>query len=180
MPSSNASPSPIAHSLASKAQFLSLFSSFYDSLSDSRTLKLTLEDQVRRSNALLQTLQKSTRVLEATVERKLAEERAGWEVRVGRLEEQVRILTARLGDEQQTLDVEAPAEEEEDAAAVEEAAPVSEAQADEDAATSVEPVLVQKGSPSSASATTAAPASATSGSRPPEVAVAIAMEEVES
>lgn len=77
---------------SSKTQFLSLFSSFYDSLLDSRTLKATLEDQVRRSNTLLQTLQKSSTVLEATVERKIREERAYWEQRVKRLESRVRQL----------------------------------------------------------------------------------------
>ncbi|MCO5549581.1 hypothetical protein L7F22_003053 [Adiantum nelumboides] len=56
---------------SSKTQFLSLFSNFYDSLQDSRTLKATLEDQVRRSNTLLQTLRSSARVLEVTVERRI-------------------------------------------------------------------------------------------------------------
>ncbi|CAO1639224.1 unnamed protein product [Sympodiomycopsis kandeliae] len=77
---------------SSKTQFLSLFANFYDSLSDSRTLKATLEDQVRRSNALLQTLQKSSKVLEATVDRKIREERSAWESRVRELEARVRHL----------------------------------------------------------------------------------------
>ncbi|PWN18635.1 hypothetical protein BCV69DRAFT_301116 [Microstroma glucosiphilum] len=163
--SSSTSPSPITHALASKAQFLSLFSSFYDSLSDSRTLKLTLEDQVRRSNALLQTLQKSTRVLEATVERKLAEERAGWEVRVGRLEEEVKSLTAKLAGEQ-VLEMEDGADQEDEA---EETARVRQ---ESETAQSLEEEVVQKRSPSSASAA--------SGSRAPSVAVAVTTEKVES
>lgn len=77
---------------SSKAQFLSLFSHFHDSLSDSRTLKATLEDQVRRSNALIQTLQKSSKVLEATVDRKIREERSVWQARVTALEARVREL----------------------------------------------------------------------------------------
>jgi hypothetical protein len=82
---------------SSKTQFLSLFSNFYDSLSDSRTLKATLEDQVRRSNTLLQTLQRSSRVLDATVDRRIREERLVWENRVQGLEARVRELEAKAG-----------------------------------------------------------------------------------
>lgn len=82
---------------SSKTQFLSLFASFYDSLGDSRTLKATLEDQVRRSNTLLQTLQRSSKVLEETVERKVREERTVWEERTRRLEERMKILEAEVG-----------------------------------------------------------------------------------
>lgn len=80
---------------SSKTQFLSLFSNFYDSLNDSRTLKATLEDQVRRSNTLLQTLQRSARVLEMTVDRRLQEERAIWEAKVDALEDRCRRLEAK-------------------------------------------------------------------------------------
>ncbi|KAN0059779.1 hypothetical protein ACQY0O_008353 [Thecaphora frezii] len=83
---------------SSKAHFLGLFSDFYESLHDSRTLKATLEDQIRRSNTLLQTLQNSRRVLEETVERRVREERVLWEGRVRGLEARVRDLEARNGD----------------------------------------------------------------------------------
>ncbi|PWN47290.1 hypothetical protein IE53DRAFT_257246 [Violaceomyces palustris] len=82
---------------SSKTQFLALFSNFYDSLADSRTLKATLEDQIKRSNTLLQTLQRSSRVLEETVDRRLREERIIWEGRVRGLEGRVRELEAKLG-----------------------------------------------------------------------------------
>ncbi|PWN45269.1 hypothetical protein IE81DRAFT_344957 [Ceraceosorus guamensis] len=82
---------------SSKTQFLALFSNFYDSLTDSRTLKATLEDQVRRSNTLLQTLQRSSRVLDATVDRRIKEERGMWETRVHTLEDRVRELEGKLG-----------------------------------------------------------------------------------
>ncbi|SPO24994.1 uncharacterized protein UTRI_01513_B [Ustilago trichophora] len=82
---------------SSKAHFLSLFSDFYDSLYDSRTLKATLEDQIKRSNTLLQTLQSSRRVLEETVERRVREERVLWEGRVRGLEARVRELEAKTG-----------------------------------------------------------------------------------
>ncbi|SNX82283.1 uncharacterized protein MEPE_00989 [Melanopsichium pennsylvanicum] len=82
---------------SSKAHFLSLFSDFYESLYDSRTLKATLEDQIKRSNTLLQTLQSSRRVLEETVERRVREERVLWEGRVRGLEARVRELEAKAG-----------------------------------------------------------------------------------
>lgn len=82
---------------SSKTQFLSLFASFYDSLGDSRTLKATLEDQVRRSNSLLQTLQRSSRVLEETVERKVRDERLVWEERTRKLEDRVKELEEKIG-----------------------------------------------------------------------------------
>uniref|UniRef100_V5GWA0 Uncharacterized protein n=2 Tax=Kalmanozyma brasiliensis (strain GHG001) TaxID=1365824 RepID=V5GWA0_KALBG len=82
---------------SSKQHFLSLFSDFYDSLHDSRTLKATLEDQIKRSNTLLQTLQSSRRVLEETVERRVREERVLWEGRVRGLEARVRELEAKTG-----------------------------------------------------------------------------------
>ncbi|UZJ56965.1 hypothetical protein CBS101457_006285 [Exobasidium rhododendri] len=82
---------------SSKTQFLSLFSNFYDSLIDSRTLKATLEDQVRRSNTLLQTLQKSSRVLELTVDRRMREERNLWEAKVKALEERFVRLEKQVG-----------------------------------------------------------------------------------
>ncbi|CBQ70289.1 conserved hypothetical protein [Sporisorium reilianum SRZ2] len=82
---------------SSKAHFLSLFSDFYDSLYDSRTLKATLEDQIKRSNTLLQTLQSSRRVLEETVERRVRDERVLWEGRVRGLEARVRELEAKTG-----------------------------------------------------------------------------------
>ena len=84
---------------SSKAHFLSLFSDFYESLHDSRTLKATLEDQIKRSNTLLQTLQSSRRVLEETVERRVREERVLWEGRVRGLEARVRELEAKSGGE---------------------------------------------------------------------------------
>lgn len=82
---------------SSKTQFLALFSNFYDSLTDSRTLKATLEDQVRRSNTLLQTLQKSSRVLELTVDRRVREERVLWESKMRSLEERCNRLEKKLG-----------------------------------------------------------------------------------
>lgn len=86
--------SPMAH----KAQFLSLFSDFFDSLADSRTLKATLEHQIRASNALLQTLQRSNEVFEQAVEQRVKQEAKAWEAHFSRLEARIKQLEARLPD----------------------------------------------------------------------------------
>ena len=58
---------------ASKAAFLSLFDTFYDSLADSRVLQVNLEDQIRRSAALLGTLQQSSSVFESLLDKRMAD-----------------------------------------------------------------------------------------------------------
>ena len=58
---------------SSKAAFLSLFSTFYDSLSDSRVLAHTLEDQIRRSSSLLRTLHESGKVFEDMLDKRVKE-----------------------------------------------------------------------------------------------------------
>ena len=61
-PASPHPSAPIAD--RSKAAFLSLFSDFYDSLSDSRVLTYTLEEQIWQSSTLLHSLQESGKVFE--------------------------------------------------------------------------------------------------------------------
>ena len=84
--------------LHNKAQFLGLFSDFFDSLQDSRKLKATLEYQIRSSNALLQTLQRSSKVFEETVERRVRQETAVWESRMSKLENRLEEMENRLRD----------------------------------------------------------------------------------
>lgn len=85
-------------SAPNKAHFLSLFSSFYDSLSDSRALKTTLEHQINASNALLQTLQRSSQVLEDAVEQRVRQYTQVWESRLSRMEERLARIEARLAE----------------------------------------------------------------------------------
>ena len=84
--------------MAQKAQFLSLFSDFFDSLADSRTLKATLEHQIRASHTLLQTLQRSNEVFEQAVEQRVKQETMAWETHFARLEERIKHLESRLPD----------------------------------------------------------------------------------
>ncbi|CAO1637218.1 unnamed protein product [Jaminaea pallidilutea] len=81
----------------SKTQFLGLFSDFYDSLQDSRALRATLEDQIRRSATILETLQQGYK----TMGRVMTEERGKWETRIERLEEQVNVLEGRQASKSQ-------------------------------------------------------------------------------
>lgn len=57
----------------SKASFLNLFESFYDTLQDARVLKISLDENIRKSTALLQTLQASSVTMQALVHRGLNE-----------------------------------------------------------------------------------------------------------
>ncbi|WFD07550.1 hypothetical protein MVES1_002917 [Malassezia vespertilionis] len=84
--------------VANKIQFLSLFSDFFDSLSDSRTLKATLEYQIRSSNTLLQTLQRSSNVFDETVERRIRHESDAMESRFARLEGKVDDAIRRMDE----------------------------------------------------------------------------------
>ena len=81
---------------ANRVQFLSLFSDFFDSLSDSRTLKATLEHQIRASNTLLQTLQRSK--FDEATDRRVRQESQLWESRFARLESRLDRIEARLVD----------------------------------------------------------------------------------
>ncbi|KAI3623342.1 hypothetical protein GLX27_003749 [Malassezia furfur] len=83
---------------ANRVQFLSLFSDFFDSLSDSRTLKATLEHQIRASNTLLQTLQRSNKVFDEATDRRVRQESQLWESRFARLESRLDRIEARLAD----------------------------------------------------------------------------------
>ncbi|SHO76514.1 Uncharacterized protein MSYG_0852 [Malassezia sympodialis ATCC 42132] len=78
-----------------KGSFLSLFSSFYDSLSDSRALLMALEHQINASNTILQTLQRSKQVLEEIVEQRLLEQAHANESRFARLESRFSQLEKR-------------------------------------------------------------------------------------
>ncbi|BGP35557.1 hypothetical protein JCM10296v2_007398 [Rhodotorula toruloides] len=91
-PSSAPAPGP-----ASKQAFLGLFSTFYDSLSDSRVLTHSLDFQVQRANAVLSTLQQAEGQLEALVEARVGEVRREWEERWTGVEERLARLERGAG-----------------------------------------------------------------------------------
>ncbi|WFD44727.1 hypothetical protein MPSI1_003397 [Malassezia psittaci] len=98
---------------SNRAQFLSLFSNFYDSLSDSRTLKATLEHQIHASNTLLQTLQRSNQVLEDSVDRRIRQESQGLESRFSRLEYRLEQIEQRMEEALRRLTPDSPPNHEE-------------------------------------------------------------------
>lgn len=63
-PTPHSAPWPQAAQMEAKANFLSLFGTFYDALADSRVLARTLEEQVAKSNALLRDLARGRKELE--------------------------------------------------------------------------------------------------------------------
>ncbi|WFD00663.1 hypothetical protein MYAM1_003414 [Malassezia yamatoensis] len=97
---------------SNRAQFLSLFSNFYDSLSDSRTLKATLEHQIHASNTLLQTLQRSNQVLEDSVDRRIHQQSQGFELRFSRLEYRLDQIEQRMEEALRRLSPDSPPNQE--------------------------------------------------------------------
>lgn len=90
-------PSAPGSASSSKQAFLSLFSTFYDSLSDSRVLSRTLDDQLRRSSALLHTLSDSGKVFEELLETRIRSVRQEHSREMGRVEARLDGLEKRLG-----------------------------------------------------------------------------------
>ncbi|KAI7857923.1 hypothetical protein BDC45DRAFT_499680 [Circinella umbellata] len=60
---------PPRTTMSKKQQFLQPFEMLYDNIEQSRQLKTTLDDQIRRSSSLMQTLQSSSTMVEALVRR---------------------------------------------------------------------------------------------------------------
>ncbi|CAG8565105.1 hypothetical protein C2G38_2180060 [Gigaspora rosea] len=80
----------------SKESFIHLFDNFYDTVSDTRSLKTTLEDQIRKTTTLLQTLQASGAMIESLVrghfremQREVIKDMTALEKRLSKIEERV-------------------------------------------------------------------------------------------
>jgi hypothetical protein len=65
------STSPQPHNLTQKQKFLQPFEYLYDHIEQTRVLKTTLDDQIRRSSSLMQTLQSSGTMMESLVRRQV-------------------------------------------------------------------------------------------------------------
>ncbi|CAG8653152.1 2140_t:CDS:2, partial [Dentiscutata heterogama] len=80
----------------SKESFIHLFDNFYDTVSDTRSLKTTLEDQIRKTTTLLQTLQASGAMIESLVrghfremQREVIKDMTALEKRLSKIEERM-------------------------------------------------------------------------------------------
>jgi len=95
-PPSSASAHNPSNPGVSKASFLSLFSTFFDSLADSRVLARSLEEQTRKAGSLLGALGEAGRVFEEVMERRLDEFGAEQREGMRRVEERVARIEAKV------------------------------------------------------------------------------------
>jgi len=77
-----------------KAMFMETVSTLFDSVDSNRTLKLTLEEQIRKSAQLLQTLQSSGTMIESLVRGQFKELEKGV---LDRFESEIEYLSMRVG-----------------------------------------------------------------------------------
>ncbi|CAG8595186.1 16738_t:CDS:2 [Cetraspora pellucida] len=104
-PSNLNSPTSVSNEeKPSKESFIHLFDNFYDTVSDTRSLKTTLEDQIRRTTTLLQTLQASGAMIESLVrghfremKREVIKDMTALEKRLSKIEERVLSNAANTG-----------------------------------------------------------------------------------
>uniref|UniRef100_A0A1D1YUQ4 Uncharacterized protein n=1 Tax=Anthurium amnicola TaxID=1678845 RepID=A0A1D1YUQ4_9ARAE len=99
--------SPTSHTNGeqqSKESFINLFESFYDTVADTRSLKVTLEDQIRKTTTLLQTLQASGSMIESLVrghfremQREVVKDLMALEKRLSKVEERIRSSSTVVG-----------------------------------------------------------------------------------
>ncbi|GET01745.1 hypothetical protein RCL_jg7600.t1 [Rhizophagus clarus] len=99
--------SPMLHmsgEQSSKESFMQLFDTFYDTVADTRSLKTTLEEQIRKTTTLLQTLQASGSMIESLVrghfremQREVVKDLMTLEKRLSKVEERMRSSTAITG-----------------------------------------------------------------------------------
>ncbi|KAI9474846.1 hypothetical protein BDB00DRAFT_203628 [Zychaea mexicana] len=66
-------PASTTSALSKKQQFLQPFELLYDNIEQTRQIKSTLDDQIRRSSSLIQTLQSSSSMVEALVRKNVRE-----------------------------------------------------------------------------------------------------------
>ncbi|KAI8980268.1 hypothetical protein BDB01DRAFT_898173 [Pilobolus umbonatus] len=83
--------------LTQKQKFMQPFEYLYDNIEQTRSLKTTLDDQIRRSATLIQTLQSSNVMIESVVRRQIRESVDGqWENKLRECSERIHQLESRL------------------------------------------------------------------------------------
>ncbi|KAI8093420.1 uncharacterized protein BX664DRAFT_278381 [Halteromyces radiatus] len=100
---------PTTYSFAAlqRQQFLQPFEHLFDTIETTRTLKSTLDDQIRRSSTLLQTLQASSTTVEGLIRSQIREMQKEM---TGRLDEILESMMKRIGQLESKLDVTATTE----------------------------------------------------------------------
>jgi hypothetical protein len=101
-------PTTNSHAALQRQQFMQPFEHLFDTIETTRTLKSTLDDQIRRSSTLIQTLQASSTTIEGLVRNQIKE--AQKEI-MRRMEESLDNLFHRLNSLERRLDGETEDEE---------------------------------------------------------------------
>ncbi|KAI8988601.1 hypothetical protein BDF20DRAFT_911051 [Mycotypha africana] len=70
---SNSNNTPASNNKLQKQQFMQPFEHLFDTIESTRTLKSTLDDQIRRSSTLIQTLQASSSTIEGLIKNQIKE-----------------------------------------------------------------------------------------------------------
>lgn len=102
-------PTTSSFAALQRQQYLQPFEHLFDTIETTRTLKTTLDDQIRRSSSLMQTLQASATTIEGLVRNQVKE--VQWEIvsqmekRIDELLRRIETLEVRVGknDRQQRL-----------------------------------------------------------------------------
>ncbi|KAI8993295.1 hypothetical protein BDB01DRAFT_319239 [Pilobolus umbonatus] len=95
-------PTTSSFAALQRQQYLQPFEHLFDTIETTRTLKTTLDDQIRRSSTLMQTLQTSATTMEGLIRNQIKE--AQWEM-VSQLEQTVQNLTKRIEVLETKLDI---------------------------------------------------------------------------
>ena len=91
-------PTTSSFAALQRQQYLQPFEHLFDTIETTRTLKTTLDDQIRRSSSLMQTLQASATTIEGLVRNQVKE--VQWEI-VSQMEKRIDELLGRI----ETLEV---------------------------------------------------------------------------
>ncbi|KAF7724529.1 hypothetical protein EC973_000906 [Apophysomyces ossiformis] len=97
-------PTTSSHAALQRQQFLQPFDHLFDTIETTRTLKSTLDDQIRRSSTLIQTLQASVTTLEGLVRNQVNEIRkemmGEMEASLDDIVRRIGVLEGKMGDGQ--------------------------------------------------------------------------------
>jgi hypothetical protein len=88
-------PTTHSHAALQRQQFMQPFEHLFDTIETTRTLKSTLDDQIRRSSTLIQTLQASTTTIEGLIRNHVKE---AYKDVVSKMDESLDMLIKRIAD----------------------------------------------------------------------------------
>ncbi|KAG0168976.1 hypothetical protein DFQ28_005279 [Apophysomyces sp. BC1034] len=90
-------PTTTSFAALQRQQFLQPFEHLFDTIETTRSLKSTLDDQIRRSSSLIQTLQASSTTIEGLVRNQIKEAMAGFEESLEVILQRIEALEVAMG-----------------------------------------------------------------------------------